>query len=145
MTTITFQIESFGQGPLFDQGFSSGTDGLFGYSPTSAGEYSRDNVAVYVDLEADVTERLLLGAAVRYEDFSDLGGETTGKLSGRFQITDSLAIRGAASSGFHAPTPAQQNIIYGVTEGDGEGERDTEVADPDPEQKVGHGRPPASA
>jgi iron complex outermembrane receptor protein len=115
------QIESFGQGPLFDQGFSSGTDGLFGYSPTSAGEYSRDNVAVYVDLEADVTERLLLGAAVRYEDFSDLGGETTGKLSGRFQITDSLAIRGAASSGFHAPTPAQQNIIYGVTEGDGAG------------------------
>ena len=115
------QIESFGQGPLFDQGFASGTDGLFGYSPTSAGTYSRDNVAVYVDLEADVSDRLLLGAAVRYEDFSDLGGETTGKLSARFQVTDALAIRGTASTGFHAPTPAQQNIIYGVTEGDGSG------------------------
>jgi iron complex outermembrane receptor protein len=115
------QVESFGQGPLFDQGFASGTDGLFGYSPTSAGTYSRDNVAIYVDLEADVTDRLLLGAAVRYEDFSDLGGETTGKLSGRFQISESFAIRGTASTGFHAPTPAQQNIIYGVTEGDGAG------------------------
>jgi iron complex outermembrane receptor protein len=115
------QLESFGQGPLFDQGFASGTDGLFGYSPTSAGKYRRDNTAIYVDLEADVTERLLLGAAVRYEDFSDLGGETTGKLSGRFQLTDTFAIRGTASTGFHAPTPAQQNIIYGVTEGDGAG------------------------
>ena len=115
------QVESFGKGPLFNQGFSSGTDGLFGYSPTSAGTYSRNNAAIYIDLEADVTERLLLGAAVRYEDFSDLGGETTGKLSGRFQITDSFAIRGTASTGFHAPTPAQQNIIYGVTEGDGAG------------------------
>lgn len=115
------QVESFGQGPLFDQGFASGTDGLFGYSPTSAGTYSRDNIAVYVDLEADVTDRFLLGAAARYEDFSDLGGETTGKLSARFQVTDSFAIRGTASTGFHAPTPAQQNIIYGVTEGDGAG------------------------
>jgi iron complex outermembrane receptor protein len=115
------QLESFGQGPLFDQGFQSGTDGLFGYSPTSAGSFSRDNVAVYVDLEADVTDRLLLGAAVRYEDFSDLGGETTGKISARLQITDSFAIRATASTGFHAPTPAQQNIVYGVTEGDGAG------------------------
>ena len=115
------QTESFGQGPLFDQGFASGTDGLFGYSPTSAGTYSRDNIAVYADLEADLTERFLVGAAVRYEDFSDLGGETTGKLSARFQVTDAFAIRGTASTGFHAPTPAQQNIIYGVTEGDGSG------------------------
>jgi len=115
------QVESFGQGPLFDQGFQSGTDGLFGYSPTSAGTYSRNNLAVYVDLEADVTDRLLLGAALRYEDFSDLGSEPTGKLSARFQITDGFALRGAASTGFHAPTPAQQNIIYGVTEGDGAG------------------------
>ena len=73
------QTESFGQGPLFDQGFASGTDGLFGYSPTSAGTYSRDNIAAYIDIEVDVTDRFLLGGAVRYEDFSDLGGETNGQ------------------------------------------------------------------
>ncbi len=115
------QLESFDQGPLFDQGFASGTDGYFGYGPASAGSFQRHNWAVYVDFEADVTENLVLGAAIRHEEFSDLGGETTGKISGLLHITDSFGIRATASTGFHAPTPAQQNIVYAVTEGDGAG------------------------
>ncbi len=115
------QAESFDQGPLFTQGFSSGTDGYFGYGPASAGSFKRNNSAVYIDLEADVSDNFLLGGAIRHEEFNDLGGETTGKLSAMFKFNDAVAIRATVSSGFHAPTPAQQNIVYAVTEGDGDG------------------------
>lgn len=115
------QLESYAQGPLFSQGFQSGTDGYYGYGPASVGSFDRDNNAFYVDLEADVTEKLVLGAAVRYEDFSDLGSETTWKVSGLYRLTDSFSIRGTAATGYHAPTPAQQNFVYAVTEGDGAG------------------------
>lgn len=115
------QLESFAQGPLFDQGFASGTDGYYGYGPSSAGIFSRQNIAAYLDIEADVTEALTLGAAVRYEDFSDLGSKITGKLSGLWHVTDSFGIRATVATGFHAPTPAQQNFIYAVTEADDDG------------------------
>jgi len=47
---------------------------------------------------------------VRYENYDDASGSTwVGKLNGRYELTDWLAIRGAASSGFRAPGLAQQN------------------------------------
>jgi iron complex outermembrane receptor protein len=115
------QLESFGRGPLFDQGFASGTDGYFGYGPASAGSFSRRNYALYIDLEADVAENFIMGAALRYEDFSDLGDEVTGKITGLWKVTESFGIRATYSTGFHAPTPAQQNFVYAVTEGDDAG------------------------
>src|SRR5690606_36257895 len=53
------------------------------------------------------TERFNIGAAVRYEDFSEFGDTLDGKLSGRFQFSQALALRGAVSTGFRAPTPGQ--------------------------------------
>jgi iron complex outermembrane receptor protein len=97
-------------GPLFDQGFGIGSNGFGGFGPTVAGEFDRGNYALYLDLEADVTERLLLGAAIRFEDFDDFGTTTNGKISARFAFTDSFAARATASTGFRAPTPGQQNI-----------------------------------
>jgi len=115
------ELASFGEGPLFGQGFPSGTDGYFGYGPASAGSFRRHNNALYLDLETDITDRLLLGAAVRYEEFNDLGSEITGKISGLLYFTDSFGVRATISTGFHAPTPAQQNMVYSVTEIDGAG------------------------
>jgi iron complex outermembrane receptor protein len=89
---------------------SIGAHGFAGFSPPQAGRWDRANYAVYVDLEADVTERLTLGAAVRFEDFDDFGTTTNGKLSGRLAITDRLAVRGSFSTGFRAPTPGQSNV-----------------------------------
>ena len=71
---------------------------------------SRHNIAFYLDLEADVTDNLVLGAAVRFEDFSDFGNETTFKLSGLYRITDSIALRSTYATGFRAPTIGQQNF-----------------------------------
>lgn len=111
------QPESYSQGPLYNQGFTAGATGYFGYGPVSAGSFKRHNSAVYLDTEADVTQSLVLGAAARYEDFSDLGGQVVGKLSGLVHITNSLGVRATVSTGFHAPTPAQQHIVYSVDQG----------------------------
>jgi iron complex outermembrane receptor protein len=103
------QVESYDFGPLADQGFSAGSNGFSGFSPQIAGDWDRTNTAVYLDLETDVTERWVVGAAVRYEDYDDFGSTTNGKFSTHFSVTDWLGVRGTFSTGFRAPTPGQQN------------------------------------
>ena len=97
------------------QGFGIGSNGFPGYKPASAGEWGRGNWAVYVDVETQATDQLLLALAARYEDFTDFGSTFDGKLSGRFELTDSIAIRGSFSSGFKAPTVGQNNVINVTT------------------------------
>ena len=96
-----------------------GSSGFRGVEPANAGSHDRDNVGIYADVEHDVTDSLLLQYAARYENFSDFGGTLNGKLAARFRFTDSFAIRGAVSTGFHAPTPGQINISTIITTFDG--------------------------
>jgi iron complex outermembrane receptor protein len=109
-------LASYEVGPLHLQGASIGSHGYPGYSPDNAGSWSRDNWAAYIDVESDITERLLLAASLRYEDFEDFGSTSNGKLAVRFQATDFLAFRASASTGFRAPTPGQSNFIRLQTE-----------------------------
>ncbi len=48
--------------------------------------------------------------AGRVENYSTFGVTTNGKLSSRFKLTEALSVRGAASTGFRAPTPGQENL-----------------------------------
>ncbi|VAV88966.1 TonB-dependent receptor, partial [hydrothermal vent metagenome] len=95
----------------------AGVDGRI--SPSDAGRFSRNNFAVYVDIEQDVTDRFMLQYALRYENFSDFGGTLNGKVAGRFNLTDAIALRGAVSTGFKAPTPGQANIKATISTFDG--------------------------
>ncbi|MEZ4796793.1 MAG: TonB-dependent receptor [Flavobacteriaceae bacterium] len=74
-----------------------------GYRPENALDQNRNSYAGYVDVEADITEDFLLGAALRYEDYNDFGDTFNWKLASRYKVSDNLAIRGAASTGFRAP------------------------------------------
>ena len=91
-------------------GLAPASSGFPGYDPSAAGTFSRSNWATYIDLETDVVDGLTVGAAARYEDFSDFGSTFNWKLSGRFELTDWLALRGSVNTGFRAPTPGQSNI-----------------------------------
>ena len=104
-------------GPYAAQGFSSGSNGFNGYrADTTAGSWSRSNVAVYGDLEfTDPGGRWTVGTAVRFENFEDFGATTKGKLSARVELTDAVSLRAAVSSGFRAPTPGQQNAFNVTT------------------------------
>ncbi|MFT3756689.1 MAG: TonB-dependent receptor [Pseudoxanthomonas sp.] len=89
--------------------FGSGAQGFGGFTPRNAGSYDRDSNAVYVGLEADLTDKFSAGIAGRYEDYSDFGDQTSGKLSARYAFTDKVALRGTVASGFRAPSLAQQH------------------------------------
>jgi len=105
---------SFALGPLADQGFSSSSNGFGGFPNTTSAK--QDSTAFYVDLEADVSERLTLQGAVRFEDFSEFGDTTDFKIAGIVHATDTFRIRGAFSTGFHAPTAGQANITNVTTQ-----------------------------
>ena len=104
-------------GPYAAQGFSSGSNGFNGYRlDTTAGEWSRSNIAVYGDLEfADAGNRWTVGTAVRLENFEDFGTTTNGKLTARVGLTDAVSLRAAVSTGFRAPSPGQQNAFNVTT------------------------------
>jgi len=97
------------------QGFSIGSNGFPGYQPQSAGHWSRNNWALYADLEFYLNEALQLGIATRVEHFSDFGSTFDGKLSARYKINDTYALRGSINTGFKAPTVGQSNVINVTT------------------------------
>lgn len=88
-------------------GLAVGSSGFPGFAPSTAGVWSRSNVAAYLDLEADLTDRLTLGTAARFEDFSDFGSTFNWKIASRLEINDFIALRGSYNTGFRAPTPGQ--------------------------------------
>jgi iron complex outermembrane recepter protein len=92
-----------------------------GFRPGDSGSHARESYALYLDAEQAVTERWMLSGAVRFEDYSDFGSETTAKLATRVKLNEQIALRGSLSTGFRAPHLAQQwfsatatNFIGGV-------------------------------
>ena len=102
-------VASYIEGPYAEQGFSVGSNGFPGFPASIAGNWDRDNHAVYLDVEADITSIWLVGLAARFEDFETFGDTLNGKLATHLRLTDWLALRGTWSTGFRAPTPGQQN------------------------------------
>ncbi|HVJ82613.1 MAG TPA: TonB-dependent receptor, partial [Planctomycetia bacterium] len=99
----------------------SGAQVFPGFRPSNAVNTDRDAVGIYLDLETNITDALLVSAAVRAEDYSDFGDTVTGKLSARYDFSDMFAIRGSVQNGFRAPSLQQQffattstNFIDGV-------------------------------
>lgn len=101
--------------------FGVGSDGFQGFPTDSAGSFSSESYAAYLDLEADLSDRFSGGIAVRFEDYDVFGSTFDWKLSGRFDVTESFAFRGTASSGFRAPTPGQVHTLNVTTSADASG------------------------
>ncbi|MDP5032459.1 TonB-dependent siderophore receptor [Paraglaciecola sp.] len=108
---IAGEQSSWEAGPYADQGFNIGSHGFKGFGPESAGVNTRRSVAAYVDVEAPLTEDLLLGAAIRYEDFTTFGDTTNYKLTFQYSVSEDFSLRGSTSTGFRAPTVGQANVV----------------------------------
>jgi len=87
---------------------ASGTQGFPGYTPATAVDDNRHNIALYLDAEHKLTRELLIGAAVRWEKYSDFGSTTTGKLSLRYDPSKTVGLRSTVSTGFRAPGVQQK-------------------------------------
>ncbi|HEY0314940.1 MAG TPA: TonB-dependent receptor [Sphingomonas sp.] len=101
----SYEAGTFSQPPYTAQ---AGAQGFAGFSPDNALSRHREAASVYLDLEAQVTSKLLLGLAGRGEHYSDFGTTGTGKFSARYDFSPHFALRGTASTGFRAPALQQQ-------------------------------------
>ena len=79
-----------------------------GYQPQDETNRTRTNLAGYLDLESDISTRLLVHLAGRAERYSDFGGNVSGQAAARFSIIDAVAIRGSIGNGFRAPSLQQR-------------------------------------
>jgi len=102
-------------------GVSGGAQGFAGWGPQDEISVSRHDVGEYVQLEGNLTDRFAFSAAARHEDYSDFGTATSVALSGRFDFTDSFALRGSASTGFRAPGLGQQHYSETTSAAQGPG------------------------
>ncbi|MGI4739460.1 MAG: TonB-dependent receptor [Janthinobacterium lividum] len=87
---------------------AAGSQVFPGYQPQDEVNKTRNNVAGYLDLESDITDRLLLHLAGRAENYSDFGGNVSGQAGARFSIVEGLALRGSIGNGFRAPSLQQR-------------------------------------
>ncbi|MFQ3596640.1 MAG: TonB-dependent receptor, partial [Sphingomonadaceae bacterium] len=79
------------------------------------GQNARENVSLYLEVDSDLTQKLNLQLAGRYENYSDFGSDWNGKVATRWQALDFFALRGAVSTGFRAPGLAQQFFAAAAT------------------------------
>ena len=112
---VAGDTESWAPGGFEEQGFSVGSNGFQGFSKDVAGKFNSNSFAAYVDLDLDVTSRWILSAAFRYEDFSDFGSTSDGKLASRYQLAPNFALRGSVNSGFRAPSIGQRSLSRAAT------------------------------
>ena len=98
--------------PLVGVVAACGFQGYPGYSPTNAAlsDDDRNSQSAYLEVEFQPIGNLEVSAALRFENYSDAGGNTTGKVTARLPINDRFALRGAASSGFRAPSLSQRRF-----------------------------------
>ncbi|OPG72157.1 hypothetical protein B1219_18580 [Pseudomonas ogarae] len=89
--------------------YKGGSVAMAGQAPMSEGRWTRDVLAAYLDLSTQLTDKWQVDMAGRYEHFDDFGSTTNGKISTRYDFNPQVAIRASVSSGFRAPSLAQQN------------------------------------
>ena len=96
----------------------SGAASFPGLPAVNAGLHERDNTGVYGDLALSPVTKLKLDLAGRFEHYTDFGDAKVFKATGRYDFTPQYALRGTVSTGFRAPTLAEEfysNVNVGPT------------------------------
>ncbi|MBS1565426.1 MAG: TonB-dependent receptor [Bacteroidetes bacterium] len=92
-----------------------GSQGFPGFSPADEVKADRSVVAMYADIQLDVTRRWLIDMAVRFENYSDFGYVNTSKLATRYKLGEYFNLRGSISTGYRAPSLQQINFSNTLT------------------------------
>jgi iron complex outermembrane receptor protein len=92
-------------------GIPAGGSQVFpGFRPDNTMDENRTSGAIYADLEIEPSKRFLMDVAARYENYSDFGGNLSGKIAARYRVSDDVSLRGSASTGFRAPALQQRYL-----------------------------------
>lgn len=109
-------------------------------SPTPDNSGDRGVTSLFVELQAPLLSNVDIQAALRYEDFSDVGDTVVGKFAAGWQIMDAVSLRGSWSGAYRVPNlvtvnediVARQNTrtdyacLYAATRG---GDADQDILD----------------
>lgn len=85
-----------------------GSQGFAGIQPGDAVDTDRHAVGAFVELNSEPVKGWQVNLAGRYEDYSDFGDTWNGQAATRIELPAGFALRGSVSTGFHAPSLAQQ-------------------------------------
>lgn len=97
----------FNQTNIF-YGRPGGSQVFPGFQPDNELTQSRGNLGLYWDSELQFTEEFFIDVAARFENYTDFGNTFNWKVAGRLEVSDDIAIRGAISTGFRAPSLQQR-------------------------------------
>ena len=97
---------SIGAGDAMSR-YLEGGQSFPGYALSDAGTIKRNAKAVYANVIVKPVEDWSVDLATRYENYSDFGDTLIGKITSRYDFSPAVAIRGTASTGFRAPTLAE--------------------------------------
>lgn len=86
-----------------DADAQSNAGNVFG-SSGGASHGDRSVGSIYAEFDLPILKSLTSNIAVRKDDYSDVGGRTSPKVSLRWQPISNLVIRGGVSAGFRAPS-----------------------------------------
>ena len=88
-----------------------------GESSLVATDEDRDIFSAYAELNAPVSETLELQAALRFDDYSEVGSTWNPKFGLRWQPHEDLIVRASAGTGFRAPSlnDLYRPTVFGVT------------------------------
>jgi iron complex outermembrane receptor protein len=78
-----------------------------GFQPSNEVDRTRESIGIYAGAESEITKAFLLDVGGRYESYSDFGQSVIGKVASRIKVPGGISIRGAASTGFRAPSLQQ--------------------------------------
>lgn len=74
---------------------------------------NRNVTGAYFDIESELSEKLLIDLASRYEYYNDFGSNLSAKIAARYKLSARFSLRSSFSSGFRAP--ALQQKYYSST------------------------------
>ncbi|MEM9618051.1 MAG: TonB-dependent receptor [Pseudomonadota bacterium] len=92
---------------------AAGAQVFRGFSPANEVDESRDSWSGYVELNADITDRVTAQAALRYENYDGFGDSLNWKLAMLGRIFEGFNLRGSVSTGFRAPS--MQQLFFNST------------------------------
>ena len=94
---------------FFDRYDSQSEAGTVGGSSGNSSSGKRNAYAVFGEAVLPVLEDVELNIATRYDDYSDVGGAFSPKISARWLVQPNLTLRTSAGKGFRAPLLSELN------------------------------------
>lgn len=78
-------------------------------SDYGSSDYDRNVGSLFLELNAPLLDSLTLSAAIRYDDYSDVGDTTNPRLGLTWDVTEHFSLQGSWGTSFRAPTVTDVN------------------------------------